>query len=167
MAEGNNGPEVKFGDPGSIAFSRASKKEKARILSRPEGYSRYKQNIPELSDEDFKTLFGELSPEPTGKIEEISLLSEDKPIPQYTLPNGTIRLNGWYGDSETEEIGRVEAEDGIVVDILGVRRPQKDKGPAPSWKVQETRVGKDGKLIKQIYYVGRRGKQFIGENPNK
>jgi hypothetical protein len=155
--------KLEFGNPTDIAYLKSNKSQRDKVLARPEGFSRHSERVPELSDKEFEKLFGDLSPA-TERDNDVSLQKESGEYPQFVLPPDTIRYNDWYGNPDTEELDRVDKK--ITVDLLGVKRPQKEKGPAPSWKVQETRV-LNGELIKTVYFVGRRGKYFIGENPQK
>lgn len=153
--------KLRFGDRGDIAFTRTGKEKRDRLLSHSHGFESTRLQTPALSQEDFDKIFGSLEPVGEDEKAEVVLQRENGSYPQYEISPRVIMLSGWYGEPDTQELGRVGKW--TRVDILGVRRPQGERGPAPSWKVRE--VAETEFETGRGFYIGKRGKYFIGETP--
>lgn len=144
---------LEFGNPADIAYARANSRQRDRTLRQPHGFE-FGQHIPIVTDEELERWF---SPDPDNP-QVLTVPNRENRLPQYTLPVGAIMFNGWYGDEGTEEIGIIDEP--TAVRILGVKRPPKEKGPAPSWRVRnDFPLGQEA----PAYYVARVGKRFVGQ----
>lgn len=146
---------VKFGDIAQIELDKMPKKRRKRALSHPHGLG-MTARVESIEDDEFIEWF-----RPDLRHEGVLVPINETKLPRYTLPIGTIKFSGWYGDAETEELGRIEER--ITVDLLGVKRPLDEKGPAPSWKVRDLSPLGESQPEEKPYVVARIGKRFIGE----
>ena len=146
---------VRFGDLAQIELDKMPKKRRKRALSHPHGL-RVTTRVETVSDDELLEWFT-----PDLSNPDVLIPRTKEKYPRYRLPVRTIKFNGWYGDEETEEVGMLEEP--ITVDILGVRRRTKEKGPAPSWKVRDLGPLGTSQPENEAYFVARIGTRFIGE----
>lgn len=160
---GEDRPE--FGNPKDIAWANATKSQREAMRNSAHGHHGFSSSESTLNPKELELMFEDLTPVNNDAEKKISLQKEDETYPQFTLPIGTIKYSGWYGHEGTEVVGEIQGKK-TTVEVLSVERPEKDKGPAPSWRVRETAVNEDGKIIKNEYFVGRRGRDFIMKAPD-